>query len=125
MITGAVTPFRAAVLRLSVHGPDGRNEELEATVDTGFNGFLTLPPGLVSRLDLPVQAPTRVSLADGSEAHLDVVEVTIEWDGRLRTVPALVADDGMLIGMSLLYGSRLVIEVIDGGPVTIQRLHSA
>jgi clan AA aspartic protease len=111
------------VLHLSVRGPGGQGEDIETAIDTGFNGYLTLSPALASRLALPVQAPTRVTLGDGTEAHLDVVEVTVEWDGHLRTVPALAADGGTLIGMSLLHGSRLVIDVVDGGAVTVEALH--
>jgi hypothetical protein len=34
----------------------------------------------------------------------------------------LEADGGALIGMALLYRSRLTLEVLDGGPVTIELL---
>jgi clan AA aspartic protease len=91
-------------------------------VDTGFNGFLTLPPTVVSQLALPMQGPTRVTLADGTEVDLDVVEVTVEWDGQPYIVAALAADGGAVVGMSLLYGYRLTVDVIDGGPVGITRL---
>lgn len=44
------------------------------------------------------------------------------WHGQEREVLALQADGGPLIGMSLLYGSRLVLEVINNGNVTIESL---
>ena len=44
------------------------------------------------------------------------------WHGQEQDVLALQADGGPLIGMSLLYGSRLVLEVIDNGDVTIDSL---
>ena len=34
----------------------------------------------------------------------------------------LDADGGPLVGMSLLYGSRVTLDVVDGGPITIEPL---
>lgn len=91
-------------------------------MDTGFNGFLTIPPAVVTRLALPVRAPTQATLADGTMVQLDVVEVTVIWDGQPRTIPALSAEGGSLVGMSLLYGHRLTVDVVDGGRMTIRRI---
>jgi predicted aspartyl protease len=53
MIPGAVNGNLEATIRLQVRGPGGQEQEVEAVIDTGFNGFLTLSPGLVRRLGLP------------------------------------------------------------------------
>ncbi len=52
MITGVVTPDRLAVIRLTVRGPAGQEHEIEAILDTGFDGWLTLPPSLIVLLGL-------------------------------------------------------------------------
>jgi predicted aspartyl protease len=44
MITGVVNANREATMRLVVTGPDGQQVDTEAIIDTGFTGFLTLPP---------------------------------------------------------------------------------
>ena len=62
-----------------------------------------------------------MDLADGSTVFLGVYEATVEWDGHLRHIPVHM-EGGALLGMSLLYGSRLVIDVVDGGAVTIDAL---
>jgi len=121
MITGVVTSSREAVIRLSVSGPGGR-EELEAAIDTGFNGFLTLPAACVSRLRLSVAGGTRAVLADGRAVHLSVFEGVVMWDGRERDVGVLEADGGPLVGMSMLDGYRLRADVADGGLVVIESL---
>ena len=36
------------------HGPAGQTHEVDAVVDTGFNGYLVLPPVLVANLGAPV-----------------------------------------------------------------------
>ena len=53
MITGVVNALLDATIRVRVSGPTGQELELEAVVDTGFSGFLTLPPGSIAELGLP------------------------------------------------------------------------
>ncbi len=48
MMRGFISGDREAVLRLRVRGPGGREETVEAVIDTGFNGYLTLPISLIS-----------------------------------------------------------------------------
>ena len=38
MITGVVTSFYQATIRLIVRGPTGQAQEIEAVIDTGFDG---------------------------------------------------------------------------------------
>ncbi len=44
MIIGAVNARSEATIRLPVRAADGREQEIETLLDTGFNGSLTLPP---------------------------------------------------------------------------------
>ena len=53
MIEGTVNASREAVVPLTVASPAGRMQPIDAVIDTGFNGFLTLPAALVSELRLP------------------------------------------------------------------------
>jgi predicted aspartyl protease len=66
MISGVVTPYREAVVRLRVSGSSGHEEEVEAVIDTGFTDFLTLPTATIAVLALPLAGSMRVTLADGS-----------------------------------------------------------
>jgi clan AA aspartic protease len=119
MISGVVTPYREAVIRLRVRGPAGQEEEIEAVIDTGFNRYLTLPSSLVALLALPFEAPTQAMLADGQIVAMDYYRASIAWDGRDRQILILEADGDPLVGMSLLYGYDLRVRVVDGGFVTI------
>ena len=53
MITGVVTPDLEVIVGLVVRGSGGREREIEAVVDTGFDGHLSLPPSLIRQLRLP------------------------------------------------------------------------
>src|SRR5437762_13370584 len=86
MVTGAVNPFREAIVRLYVRGPSGQEQEVEALVDTGFTGALTLPPDLIAALGLPFRRSGRGLLADGTQSLFAVFEATVIWDGQPRTV---------------------------------------
>ena len=44
MITGTVSLNREPIIRISVQDAQGRSHERNAVLDTGFNGWLTLPP---------------------------------------------------------------------------------
>jgi predicted aspartyl protease len=52
MITGAVKSGEGWI-RITVKGLRGRQQEVEAIVDTGYSASLTLPPALIAALGLP------------------------------------------------------------------------
>ena len=120
MIEGVVNAAYEAVISLSLRGPSGQAQEIDAVIDTGFNGFLTLPPTLVAELGLPFLSHGGATLADGSKIAFDVWEVTVLWGGAAVPVEADEADTTPLVGMSLLDNHNLYVEVKDGGRVVLQ-----
>ena len=122
MIIGKITANREAIIELEVVGSSQKKEKVEAVVDTGFNGYLTLPNDLINYLKLQRAGSRHVTLGDGNVVVLDMYFAKVVWHGEEREVLALQADGGPLIGMSLLYGSRLVLEVMHNGDVTIESL---
>ena len=122
MITGQVTVYREAVISLSVQGPEGQSREIDAVIDTGFNGFLTLPASLIQELGLVWRRRGRAMLADGSDSLFDIYEAIVTWDDRPRRIAVDEVNSDPLIGMSLLYGYELTVQVVDGGSVVINPL---
>ena len=120
MIEGVVNAAYEAVVSLTLDGPAGQTRDIGAVVDTGFNGFLTLPPAVVAELGLPFVSIGRATLADGSEISYDIYGVTVLWDGQRIYIEADAADTTPLVGMLLLDGHDLNIQVRDGGRVVIQ-----
>lgn len=121
MIAGVVRSDEARV-RLTVKNARARGRKIEAVVDTGFNSALTLPPSVIQALGLRWQSLDRCTLADGSECLFDVYEATIEWDGKPRQILVDEAECAPLIGMALLRGYELKMQVRPRGTVTIKRL---
>lgn len=120
MIEGTVNAADEAAIILSVQGPRSQAREIEAVVDTGYNGFLTLPPVLVGELGLPFVTSGEATLADGSAVSFDIHAVTVDWDGHARHVEADAAETTPLVGMRLLAGHDLHVEVEHGGRVVIE-----
>lgn len=122
MISGWVTPYREAIVRLSVRDLQGREQVVEAVIDTGFNGYLTLPPDIIAALDLPFRRNGRAVLGDGSSVTFDIHEAVVLWGGRARRISVDAANATPLLGMGLLYGHELRVQVIEGGEASIRAL---
>jgi len=122
MIPGVVNDNLEAAVHLQVRGPSGREQDIEAVIDTGFNGFLTVSSALARRLGLLRIGRSRVRLASGQEEVLDLYEIEVLWDGQWRTVETDAAETDALVGMSLAYGYSVYVEVIESGRVVIEPL---
>ena len=122
MITGVVTAEREAIIGLTVRGPTGTKRRIEAVIDTGFDGWVSLPPALIVRLGLPWRRRGRAWLADGSESLFDIYEATVFWDRRRRRIPVDETDTTPLVGMALLEGYELRMQVISRGKVSLRPL---
>jgi clan AA aspartic protease len=121
MIPGTVTNGQAHI-RLKVMGPQGQEQEVEALVDTGYSEFLMLAPSLVAALGLRWQKVDKTLLADGSERFFDLYEAKVMWDGKARSISVAELGTIPLVGMALLDGYELKMQVRPGGKVTIKRL---
>ena len=120
MIEGVVNSAYEAVIPLSLRGPVGQAQEVEAVIVTGFTGFMTLPPSLVAQLGLVFMGTSEATLADGSEVTFDAYEATVLWEGQPRDVLIDEADTTPLVGMLLLDRHNLNIDVENGGRVLIE-----
>jgi clan AA aspartic protease len=121
MIVGIVRR-REPLISLTVRGFRGRQQEIEAVIDSRYTGWLTLPPAVIAALDLHWQTFGRGILADGSVSTFDVYQGKVVWDGRLRRVFVDEFDAAPLIGMALLRGYEYRMQVRARGRVTIKRL---
>ncbi len=121
MIVGTVRR-REPLIRLTIRGARGRQQEIEAVVDTGYTGWLTLPPAVVAALNLRWQTFGRGILADASVSSFDVYQARIVWNDRVRSIFVDEFDATPLVGMALTQGCELKVQVRARGTVTIKRL---
>ena len=119
MIQGVVNARHEAIVRLRVRGPGGVESHVDAIVDSGFTSSLTLPSAVVTALGLARQSGGTAVLADGSIRQFDIFGAEVEWDGSWRAVLVSGVGNEPLMGMRLLAGHKLVIEVVPGGGVEI------
>ncbi len=105
----------------NVDDPD-RSLAVEVVVDTGFSGQLTLPFAFISYLGLIRRATKSVVLADGESKDIPVYPALVLWNGRFRQILVLEMESQPLLGMELLWGSRLTIDALPYGEVVIAEI---
>lgn len=127
MITGTVIALNdppltgKSIISIAVANPSEQQRavSLEATIDTGFTGFLTLASDTIAQLRLPLIINRPAVMANGAVGHYDVHAGSIVWGGQGRIIPVYSMDSDPLVGMALLWNSRLTMDVVPDGVVTI------
>jgi clan AA aspartic protease len=123
MIFGKVAENLDPCMDLTVCLPDGRREPFSAVIDTGFNSELAAPPTWLEKLGAVDAAPTEVRLADDTVLEVPCYSLTVLWHGQERRIRAIAAGEEVLIGMRLLRGSQVKIDVEKNGSIEIGPLH--
>lgn len=122
MIYGVVNLRREATLPLVVGNSSGQREIIDTVIDTGFDGFLSLPSETIIRLGLPWTISNPATLGDGSETVFDFYTRIVIWDGQYRTIDIAETETEPLLGMAMLYGYRLQVDNVEGGIVKLEVL---
>ena len=120
-MTGHVNADGEPALPVHIVGPAG-TLEIEAVVDTGFNGELTLPRPQIEALGLPEATVTEVTLADGRVRDVPMYEAETEFAGSTREIFVTEAPTTPLVGTGLLWGFSLYIEFQVDGAVDVDPL---
>ncbi|MCU0567368.1 MAG: clan AA aspartic protease [Oculatellaceae cyanobacterium Prado106] len=122
MMQGVVNLRREATLTVVVGNSDRQLQAIDAVIDTGFNGFLSLPSAIITTLNLPWSGSDFVTLEDGSETYFDLYTALVIWDGQYREIDIAESETEPLLGMALLYRYRLQVDNVEGGMVKIEPL---
>lgn len=118
MITGHVRATENGsepVIRVRVAGSSGSETEVEAVVDTGFTGYLTLAPATVENLELTPSGNRDATLADGSVTDFRSYDAEVLWHGHPVPVEVLAVHGTTLVGMEMLLGSELRVRAVPNG----------
>ena len=107
---------------VSLEDHQGRLHQCQVTVDTGFTGWLTLPPDFIEQLGLVSRDSRAATLASGAIESFDYYHARILWHGQLRPVGVFQSNGMSLLGMQLLKGNRLIVDAWEGGDVPIEEV---
>ncbi len=118
MIHGTVVGLQAR-MGLIVRLAERSDVEIECVIDTGFEGFLTLPPSVVADLGLSYLININANLANNSNVETAVYLATIVWNGVERNIAVLAMGRRPLIGTALLEDYHLSIDFYEGGTVIV------
>jgi clan AA aspartic protease len=118
MIQGNVVG-RQARISIILRLPENLDIEIECVVDTGFEGFLTLPSSVIAEIGLRYLAQINANLAENSNVATNVYLATILWNGVEKDVAVLGMGRRPLIGSALLEDCHLSIDFCDGGTVLV------
>jgi clan AA aspartic protease len=121
MMYGSVNQNCEAMLPVVVKN-NTRTELVDAVIDTGFSGLLTLPSSTIASLNLTWKGRDVATLGDGTSCIFEVYIAEVIWDGQYRTIDINESETLPLIGMRLLRGYDLHIQAIEGGSVRIEPL---
>ena len=116
---------REARVRLFIRGAAGMLHGLEAAVDTGFTEELTLDTGLIEALQLPYVLTEQTMLSDGSIVPCAVHAAKILWDGEERGILVQAGEGTPLLGIGLLLGYELRLQVMLGGELQTIKIEEA
>lgn len=113
---------KSAWVTLTVNGFNGQSISQETLIDTGFSGTASILPQDAVALGLLQSGVAVTTLANGQVATTPLYFAIVEWDGVQQLVQVVADGDVPLVGMKLLAGYNLSIDVVDGGAVRIVRL---
>ena len=77
---------------------------------------------MVADLALPWRQLAYGKVASGRVEQFDIHEALVRWGRQLQKLLVYRSDVQPLLGMQMLYGYDLRLQVVDGGAVTIRRL---
>ena len=109
--------------RLVMPLPSARGSvQVEFILDTGFDGELALPHFLLQQLDVVFAGNRAVRLADGTQLNRPYYIITFAWNNGLRQTEVIGLEGQPLIGVELLAGFLIQIEMQDGGEVSMEEI---
>lgn len=124
MISGEVSEDRQVLATIEIIDADGRSRPVEVALDTGFTGYLTLPEATIRQLGLVSAGRRTFELANGELSEFEAYLASVSWHGKLTDIVALRSDNTPLLGMALLWGSRVTMDAVVQGEVSIRELQS-
>ena len=120
MIRGRVSRYGQALVAIDVLDSEGQLQSVDVVLDTGFTGYLTLPPDSIRSLGLPFGGYRTFELAKGESFEFSNYHAMVSWHEHLSDVLVVESDSAPLIGMDLIWNSSVRMEAWADGEVVIE-----
>jgi predicted aspartyl protease len=113
-MTGGVDDQLRSLIRVQVSAVrDGGRTEIEAWIDTAFNGTMAIPRKRVAELGMEKESSTEAILADGSLVELETYACFFDWFGGTYKTQNTAGDgEYQLLGTMLLDDHCLKIDYV-------------
>ncbi|MDE2837932.1 MAG: hypothetical protein OXL97_10575 [Chloroflexota bacterium] len=121
MVSGAVKGL-VPVVPVAIVDGSGVPQQFQAVLDTAFIGTVSLPHSSIERLGLTDPSTEAVTFANGETEECNIYLATAIWGGERYSVSVYELGPEPLIGMELLNGSHVSMDVYEDGPISIEPL---
>lgn len=122
MIRGRVTADGAPRVRIEILDEMGQAKPIAAVLDTGFTGDLSLPSSSLSSLGLRPVGQRMFRLADGGTSVMNTYAGSVNWHDKARDILVVESEGTAMVGMNLIWGSRVTLEAREDGDIVIEPL---
>ena len=119
MTIGYISEQFEPVVPLTIRNDVGVSLDIEAVLDTGYNGSIMLTPPLIAQLGLEKYDTGQTHLADGQLVKTDLFIIRVVWQGNERIVIADSGEGTALVGMAMLQDLRVTMDVRYLGEVSL------
>jgi predicted aspartyl protease len=122
VLTGSFNSAGCPTLKISIYGViEQARKEFEATVDTGFSGFLSMPIVEAFPLALVLTGTTTTILADGSQSFklTALGHVKIGDQDEVGVILLNTGQSDVLVGMEFLRVFKRTLLISDRGFVLV------
>jgi clan AA aspartic protease len=116
---GIVNDRLELTLPVEFIGPNGKSLTVQAVIDTGYTGYISIPTSMAIELEPEWAGTSTGYLADGSPHNFDEYETRLTWQGMGVQLTIEAGTPQVLIGMRLLYGQELHALVLPGQEVAL------
>ena len=104
---------------LVVQGPFGNQTNVSALVDTGSNGFVSLPPEIIDELTLIPIGTDVVELANAKSENVRIFGGAVTLGAQTFRAPIHQIGDEPTIGTALLRSYNLSVDFVPDGDVQV------
>ncbi|PSQ80585.1 MAG: hypothetical protein BRD40_04295 [Bacteroidetes bacterium QS_1_65_9] len=119
MIVGKVSMDGEALVRVQIRRRGAQAQDVEAILDTGFNGSLALPYDQIQEMDLPRAGRAKFVAASGQVHVVGRYEASVRFGGKHKDIEVVEAAEPLL-GTKMLRGYEVCINYAEDGHIEIE-----